>query len=134
MTINNYKRNLDADRRPLTGRNPVGTRIGPVVFGLAGEGLAEAIDPTRARACRSEDFSGRDSFKNGSSSDDYGPAYGFGMNARGRYPGRNFDDVESEMSSDWAASRGGSILSWDWAKHAARDGWNRLSRSSSLCA
>lgn len=64
--------------------------------------------------------------------DDYGPAYGFGMNARGRYPGRDFDDVESEMSSDWA-SRGASILSWEWAKHAARDAWNRISPSSRLC-
>ena len=66
------------------------------------------LDATRARA----DLSNQ-------SSDDFGPAYGFGVNARGRYPGRDFDDVESEMSSDWAAGRGASILSWDWARHAA---------------
>lgn len=71
---------------------------------------------------------------NGSSFDDYGPAYGFGVNARGRYPGRDFDDVESELSSDWAASRGASILSWEWARHAARDAWNRISPANGLCA
>jgi len=68
MTINNYNRNLDANRHPLTGAhgaNLVGTGIGAVVGGLAGEGVAEAIDPTRARASWSEDFSGRDSVENG---------------------------------------------------------------------
>jgi hypothetical protein len=63
-----------------------------------------------------------------------GPAYGFGVDARDRYPGRKFDDVESEMSSDWAASRGASILNWGWARHAARDAWDGISRSNSLCA
>jgi len=58
---------------------------------------------------------------------DYFPAYVFGLNARGRYPGRDFDDVESEMSREWAAIRGPSILSWEWAKLAARDAWNRIS-------
>jgi len=57
--------------------------------------------------------------------DDHGPAYGFGVDARGRYSGHDFDDVEAEMSRDWIASRGVSILSWEWARHAARDGWNR---------
>lgn len=60
--------------------------------------------------------------------DDHGPAYGFGVDARGRYPGRDFDDVEAEMSRDWVASRGASILSWEWARHAARDAWNRISQ------
>lgn len=108
----------------------VGAAIGAVVGGLAGKGVAEAIDPTRERAYWSENFSGRDYVEQGSSFDDYGPAYGFGVNARGKYPGRGFDDVEPEMSSDWAANRGASSLSWERARHAARDAWNRISPSS----
>jgi len=92
--------------------------------------VAEAIDPTRESAYWSENFSERDYVEQGSSFDDYGPAYGFGVNARGRYPGGDFDDVESEMSGDWAASRGTSSLSWDRARHAARDAWNRISPSN----
>ena len=74
----------------------------------------------------------RDYVEKGSRFDDHGPAYGFGVDARGRYPGRDFDDVESEMSNDWAVSRGASILSWEWARHAARDAWNRVSPSHAV--
>lgn len=94
------------------------------------------FDASRLSLTWSDDI-GRTRFRSevmGSSLAEYGPAYGFGVNARGRYPGRDFDDVESEMSSDWAASRGASILNWGWARHAAREAWNRISRPSSLCA
>lgn len=108
----------------------VGAAVGAVVGGLAGKGVAEAIDPTRERAYWRENFSGRDYVEDGSSFDDYGPAYGFGVTARGRYPGRDFDDVDSELSNDWAASRGASGLGWERARHAARDAWDRVTPSS----
>jgi hypothetical protein len=108
----------------------VGAAIGAVVGGLAGKGVAEVIDPTRESAYWSENFRGRDYVEKGSSFDDYGPAYGFGVEARGRYPGRAFDDVESEMASDWATGRGASSLSWGHAKPAARDAWDRLNLSN----
>jgi len=107
----------------------VGAAIGAVVGGLAGKGVAEEINPTRESAYWSENFSGRDYVAKGSSFNDYGPAYGFGVEARGRYPGRDFDDVESEMASDWAARRSASSLSWEHARHAARDAWNRITPS-----
>lgn len=159
--MNNDKRNLDANRDPLTGTpgaHPVGTgigavvggaaagaatgtvagpvgtvvgaAIGAVVGGFAGKGVAEAIDPTRERAYWKENFSGRDYVEKDSTFDDYGPAYGLGVDARSRYPGRDFDDVEPEMASEWGTSHGASSLSWERAKHAARDAWNRISPSN----
>jgi hypothetical protein len=107
----------------------IGAAVGAVIGGLAGKGVAEAIDPTHERAYWSDNFSGRDYVEKGSSFDDYGPAYGFGVNARSRYPGRDFDDVESAMSTEWVANRGASSLGWDRARHAARDAWNRVSPS-----
>jgi hypothetical protein len=132
MNLSFDNRNIDANCDPLTGAHgahgvhPVGTGIGAVVGGLTGNGVAEAVN-------LSENFSGRDNADNGLSFDHCGPAYDFGLIARSRYPGSDFDDVESEVASDWAASRGASILSWKWAKHAARDAWNRSSSSSGLC-
>ena len=108
----------------------VGAAIGAVVGGLAGKGVAESIDPTRESAYWSENFSERDYVEQGSIFDDYGPAYGFGVNARGRYPGRDFDEVESEMASDWADNRGTSSLRWERARHSSRDAWNRVSPSN----
>jgi hypothetical protein len=61
--------------------------------------------------------------------DDYGPAYRYGVDAFGQYPGRSFDQVEGDLSRNWATSRGESRLSWERAKSAVRDAWQRLSDS-----
>lgn len=104
----------------------IGAAVGAVAGGLAGKGVAETIDPTREDTYWRENFNDRTYVEQGSSFDDYGPAYGFGVSSFERYPGRSFEDVESEMSSDWAAGRGASGLSWDRARLAARDAWTRL--------
>lgn len=104
----------------------VGAAIGAVVGGLAGKGVAEVIDPTREDAYWHEHFERRDYVEPGSTFTDYGPAYAHGVNARSRHPGRDFDDVEAELSSGWEASRGTSRLEWKRARRAARDAWDRV--------
>lgn len=108
----------------------VGAAVGAVAGGLAGKGVAEMVDPTQERAYWSENFQGRDYVQSGSSFDDYGPAYGFGVDARGRYPGRGFDEVEHQMAIDWDADHGASSLSWQRARYAVRDAWDRITPSS----
>lgn len=104
----------------------VGAAVGAVVGGLAGKGVAEAIDPTREDAYWRSNYSDRPYVASGSSYDDYGPAYGFGVDAFSRYPGRAFDDIEPEMSRAWMTSNGSSTLAWDTARSAARDAWIRV--------
>lgn len=104
----------------------VGAAVGAVIGGLAGKGIAEAIDPTREDAYWRDNYSDRPYVANGSSYDDYGPAYGFGVDAVSRYPGRSFDEIEPEMSRAWGADSGTSSLRWDGARAAARDAWNRV--------
>ena len=110
---------------------PVGTAIGAVVGavvgGLAGKGVAEAIDPTAENAYWQDNFTSRPYVDGSKSFDDYGPAYGYGVNSYGKYPGKAFDDVESDLSRDWSSSRGTSNLDWESAKSASRDAWNRVS-------
>jgi hypothetical protein len=110
--------------------------VGVIVAGAAGSGQAdgpcdrvsaERVDPDRERDFWRENFSERDYVEPGSSFSDYGPAYDFGVQAHGRYPGRHFADAEYEMSSQWAAQRGSSSLSWELARPAAQDAWNRIS-------
>lgn len=103
----------------------VGAAVGAIVGGLAGKGVAEAIDPTREDAYWRSNFSARPYVEHGSSYDDYGPAYGLGVDAFSRYPGRPFDEIDSEMSRAWAVSSGTSMLDWEKARPAARDAWNR---------
>ncbi len=108
----------------------VGAAVGAVVGGLAGKGVAEAMDPTQEDAYWRDNYSGRPYVERGSSYDDYGPAYGMGVDAVSRYPGRTFDEIEPEMSQQWTTGNGGSTLRWDSAKHAVRDAWNRVNGSS----
>lgn len=60
-------------------------------------------------------------YASGSSYDEYGPAYRYGVDAYARHPGRSFDEVEADLGRDWSTSRGSSSLEWERAKHATRD-------------
>lgn len=105
----------------------VGAAVGAVVGGLAGKGVAELVDPTREDAYWRENFKRRPYVNRESTFDDYGPAYGYGVNAYGKYPDRSFEDVEPELSHDWNTVRGKSRLQWKDARNATRDAWDRVS-------
>lgn len=62
---------------------------------------------------------------------DYQPAYGYGIEAFSRQPGRRFEEVEPELAEGWNGARGTSTLGWDDARHAARDAWGRLGEGRS---
>lgn len=114
-----------------TVAGPVGTLIGAaagaIVGGLVGKSAAEAIDPTVEDVYWRDNYSERPYVEAGSVYDEFGPAYGLGVESYRRYPGRSFDEVESDLSREWSTARGTSSLTWDRAKHAARDSWNRVS-------
>ena len=114
-----------------TVAGPVGTAVGAVVGavtgGLAGKGVAEAIDPTVEEAYWRDNFGSRSYVKKGDTFADYGPAYRFGSDAYGRADGRTFDQAESDLKRDWESNKGSSSLTWDRARHASRDSWQRTS-------
>jgi uncharacterized protein (TIGR02271 family) len=65
----------------------------------------------------------------GGSYDDYAPAYRYGNEMRrdARYQGRDWDDVESDLRSDWDTRYGrGGTSTWERMKAAVRSGWNRM--------
>lgn len=65
----------------------------------------------------------------GGTYDDYAPAYRYGNEMRrdARYQGRNWDDVETDLRSDWDTRYGSSDAStWEKMKAAVRSGWNRM--------
>jgi len=105
----------------------VGAAVGAIAGGLAGNGIAEAIDPTAEDAYWRDSYSSRPYVASGSSYDDYGPAYRYGVDTYSNYVGREFDDVDAELGRGWNRVRGTSRLDWDRAKFAARDSWQRLS-------
>lgn len=113
-----------------TVAGPVGTAIGAaagaVVGGLAGKATAEEIDPTAETAYWRENFKSRPYVDKSASFDEYAPAYEYGVDSSNDFIGREFDDVESELSRDWDAVKGKSSLAWEKARNATRDAWNRV--------
>lgn len=112
--------NNPTDLDPTAGAGP-----GPIVAGSAARAAADS-DPTQEDAFWRENYAGSSYVQPGASFDDYGPAYAFGLHAQGRFPGRSFEDAEPEIAIDWPASRAASTLTWDRARHAVRDAWNRV--------
>jgi len=64
----------------------------------------------------------------GDTYNDYEPAYKYGNEARSKYQGRNWNDVESDLRSDWdtryPGNAGGST--WEKMKAAVRHGFDRV--------
>jgi hypothetical protein len=104
----------------------VGAVVGAVAGAMAGKGIANAVDPVAEDAYWRDNYATRP-YASGSNYEDYGPAYGYGVDAYTRYPGRAFDEVEAELGREWKNRRGRSSLEWDSARYAARDAWQRLS-------
>ena len=149
----------DANRDPITGApgaHPVGTGVGAtggalagaaagavagpvgaavglvagaVVGGLAGKGVAEKIDPTVEDNYWKGNYSKQKYVEPNSSYDSYRPAYRTGYEGYTRYPGKRFEDVESDLQRDYERSKGNSSLAWEKAKYATRDAWNRVEKA-----
>ena len=67
----------------------------------------------------------------GGSYDDYAPAYRYGTQMRGdtRYQGRQWNDVESDLRSDWESRNGSATGStWEKMKAAVRHGWDKVTQ------
>lgn len=105
----------------------IGAAVGAIAGGLAGKGIAEMVDPTAEDTYWRENYATRDYVVPGSTFDDYGPAYRYGVDTYMKNPDQEFDAVEDELARDWDRARGDSKLTWDRAKHATRDSWARLS-------
>jgi len=96
------------------------------------------IEQLGANSARSSMMSDDDYYRNhftsnygstGDSYDDYAPAYSYGseMARNQKYSGRQWDDVETDLSSDWATRAGNKAGStWAKMKAAVKHGWDRM--------
>jgi len=110
----------------MTG--PVGAAVGALAGAVVGAvaGRAMKADPKVEDKYWRENYTSRPYVTQGSTYEDYGPAYQHGVSAYTRYPDRDFDTMEPELSRDWNTSRGTSKLEWEHARHPARDAWQRV--------
>lgn len=100
--------------------------VGGLAGGLAGKAAGEQIDPTVEDAHWSNSYASAPYVTKGAEYRMYQPAYRYGWESYGKYQGKKFDEVESDLAQDWEKNRGGSLLTWDHAKPATRDAWRRV--------
>lgn len=114
---------------------PIGTLIGGAVGAVAGaaagKSVAERIDPTgEADYWRAEHANRPYVDRNLSYDNDYAPAYVYGGEVRERYADRGWDEgLEGEIREGWEASKAKSRLTWDQAREAVRDAFDRTDRT-----
>jgi hypothetical protein len=111
---------------------PVGTIVGGIVGAVAGaaagHAMAEAVNPTVEDEYWRNNYMVRPYIIGGEPYDLYQPAYRYGWESYENYPGRKFDDVESDLERGWEKTEHATKLGWEKAKHATRDAWHRIER------
>jgi hypothetical protein len=105
----------------------VGAAVGAVIGAVAGRKMN--VDHVAEDTYWRDNYASRPYVQQGTTYDDYSPAYRYGAESFTKYPGRTFDEVEPDLQRDWGTSRGASKLEWEHAKHASRDAWHRLGNS-----
>lgn len=91
-----------------------------------GSFAGSTIDANSEETYWRDNYSTRPYVTTGTPFNEYRTAYRYGVDAHTRFPGRKWDDAESDLGRDWDRFKGTSSLKWENAKHAARDAWQRV--------
>lgn len=108
----------------------IGGAVGAVAGGLIGKGAAESVNPTVEEAFWKKAYVGESYYVEGKAYEYYAPAYRIGWEGRARFPGREFDEVESELRKEYDRFISEGAPDWQIGRQAARSAWNRLDFSS----
>jgi len=129
-TVRDTVRSTEVEVQNLEGssRMDTDTRSGMV----AGDSsMTDRTTTTRRTSFEDYDSDFRSDFNtnyasSGAKYDDYEPAYRYGHSLRSdqRYSGRQWDDIESDVRTDWERRNPGSA--WERAKASVRHAWERV--------
>lgn len=114
---------------------PIGTIVGGAIGaaggGAAGHNVAESIDPTLETEYWKSEYQSRPYFNSKYDYDtDYAPAYSYGNRVRSEYANRPWDaSLESDIKNGWESAKAKSRMTWEEAKNAVRDAFDRSDRT-----
>ncbi|NOT01704.1 MAG: hypothetical protein HOP29_13865, partial [Phycisphaerales bacterium] len=104
--------------------------VGGVSGGFAGKTAAEVLNPTAEHAFWRAEFGNRPYFTHGTPYEQYGPAFQYGWESFANHKGKTFAEIEAQLSRDWERHRKQSKLSWNHAKDATLDAWQRMEKAA----
>lgn len=108
-----------------------GVVIGGLVGGLTGKGIAEGINPTAEHEHWQSEYRNRPYVDEELDYEVYGPAYQYGWESYSRYniaDRRTWNEVEEQLGRDWESHRNERDLTWEDARPATRDAWERVQK------
>jgi hypothetical protein len=109
----------------------VGAVSGGIAAGKSAAGMmtAEPFHPSDEHEFWRKEYKDRPYFVADTPYEQYGPAFQFGWESCLSHKGKTFKDVEAQLERDWERQRGQSKLSWDHARNAVRDAWQRVEKN-----
>jgi hypothetical protein len=109
----------------------VGAVVGSVVGGLVGKNAAERVNPTQEEEYWRTNYVSRPYIQNERTYDDYQSAYRSGYEGFRQYAaqGKTYEEVEPNLQREYELSSQ-SALTWEEARYASRDAWDRLDWSA----
>jgi hypothetical protein len=120
-------------------RSVTGVIVAPVPLNLKEEG--PMADQNTRMGWQDEDEYWRNNYRNrpyasrrGGDYDMYQPGYRYGFDAANRYEGREWNDVESDLSRGWDSYEHRGNSTWEDMKDAVRDAWDRMTGKRSVGA
>ena len=106
----------------------VGGVVGAVAGGLAGKGAAEVVNPTEENRYWKENYRTRPYYKADREYSSYEPAYRYGWESASRDEnrGRQFEDVERQLETEWPKYSDSPESNWSEYREATRDAYDRV--------
>ena len=108
--------------------HPVGTSVGVVVGGpvATANATATAVNPKEQHAYWRDNYAKQAYVELSAPYGEYAPAYQYGWESHERMAGKSFDQSEGELARGWNDAKRKSTLSWEKAKAATKDAWDRI--------
>ncbi|HEX4809903.1 MAG TPA: YsnF/AvaK domain-containing protein [Bryobacteraceae bacterium] len=124
-TVRDTVRRTEVDVQPIAGQTGTGTGTTAARQTAGTTGSQGARFDAETEAAFRRDYE-TNYGSTGQPYDYYSGAYGFGYTMANdpRYRGRNFDEVENDLRTEYGRSNPNSA--WDRMKNSVRYGWNRL--------
>ncbi|GIK16707.1 MAG: hypothetical protein BroJett003_16710 [Planctomycetota bacterium] len=104
--------------------------VGSAKDAILGAKNAKPLNPSDEHDYWRKNLQSRPYFVQGTSYEQYGPAFQYGWQTFTTSKGRTFNDVEPQLGRDWESHRGTSTLSWSQAKAATHDAWQRVEKGA----
>ena len=96
----------------------------------ASKKVTSRVNANEEHAFWRNEFRNRPYFTPGTPYDQYGPAFQYGWVSFANHMGKTFFEVEPQLGRDWENRRGQSKLTWNHAKDAVIDAWERLEKAA----